>query len=147
MLAKSQKSDIVDIVVYWKFHDYVEGGQNPIDNWYTNDLSDAGRFAFDALLKEKSKTANHLEWGLKPLKGEARKLHIWELKFKADSREYRVLVILRAAKESVLLVGCYHKGEVYAPPNALDTAIKRAKALREKKPGVTTSERQVKFDR
>ncbi len=145
MLAKSQKSDIVDKVV-WTFHDYVEGGQNPIENWYENELSDAGKFGFDALLKDRAKTRNHLEWGLKPLKGEARTLHIWELKFLADGRQYRVLGVFRAAKQAVLLVGCYHKGKVYTPPDALDTAIKRAKALRDQKQGVGTSERKIKFD-
>jgi hypothetical protein len=77
MLEKSQKSDIVEKVAKWTFHDYVEGGQNPVQNWYDNDLSDFGRFAFDALLKDRAKTRSHLEWGIKPLKGEARKLHIW----------------------------------------------------------------------
>jgi hypothetical protein len=146
MLAKSQKSDIVNVVVRWSFHDYVEGGQNPIKNWYDNNLTDAGRFGFDALLKDRAKTANHLEWGLKPLQGEAKKVHIWELKFLADGKQYRVLGVFRAAKQAVLLVGCYHKGKVYTPPNALDTAVERAKALRDKKTGVTTSERKIKID-
>lgn len=147
MVAKSQKCDIVETVSPpWTFKDYTEGGQNPIENWYENDLSDVGKFAFDALLKDRAKTSNHLEWGLKPLQGKARKLHIWELKFIAEARQHRVLVVLGAAKEAVLLIGCYHKGKVYTPPNALDTAVQRAKALRDKKPGIATIERKVKSD-
>src|SRR5579863_9024034 len=134
---------MVETRVAWAFHDYTERGQNPIESWYRDDLSDAGRFGFDALLKDRAKTANHLEWGLKPLKGEARKLHIWEVKFVADGRQYRVLGIFRPGKQAVLLIGCYHKGKVYTPPNALDTAVERAKALRDKKPGVSTLERKT----
>lgn len=144
MLAKSQKGDIVNIVV-WTFHDYVEGGNDPIQDWYDNDLSDAGKFGFDGLLKNSAKTKSELGWsGFKYPKGELRKEKIWQIAFVADGKQYRVLGVFRPARQAVLLIGCYHKGKVYTPPDALDTAVKRAKALREGRAG--TRERKIKFD-
>jgi len=137
----------VNIAVYWTFHDYVEGGQNPIGEWYTNDLSDAGRFGFDAALKNAARTKSELGWsGFKYLQGEPSKEKIWQLDFRADGRQYRLLGVFRPGRQAVLLIGCYHKGKVYTPPNAFDSAIKRAKAIREKKTGVTTSERKIRLD-
>ena len=138
----------MNIVVHWSLHDYSEGSNSPIQDWYVSDLSDAGKFAFDALLKNTAKTENHLEWsGFKYPKGDLRKQRIWQLAFGADGRQYRLLGIFGSSfrKQAVLLIGCYHKGTIYTPPNALETAIKRAKALREGRAG--TSERKIKFDR
>ena len=135
----------MNIEVYWSFHDFVEGGQNPIADWYRQDLLDGGKFGFDALLKSSAKTKSELQWsGFKYLKGELRNEKIWQIAFVADSKQYRVLGVFKPARQAVLLVGCYHKGKIYTPQNALDTVIKRAKALREKKAGI--SERKIKFD-
>jgi hypothetical protein len=145
MLAKSQKSDIVDIVVNWMFFDYIESGKSPIQVWYDNVLLDGGRFGFDGLLKNSAKTKSELGWsGFKYLKGEARKEKIWQIAFVADGRQYRLLGVFRPARKTVLLIGCYHKGKVYTPPDALDTAVKRARALREGR--ACTLERKIKFD-
>jgi hypothetical protein len=145
MLEKSYKSDIIMPAIYWSFSDYVEGGHNPVEHWHCNELSDLGRFGFNALLKNTAKTESHLQWpGFKHLKGEPKKHHIWQLDFFADGRQYRVLGVFRPGRQAVLLVGCYHKGQVYTPPNALDTACKRAKALRENKGG--TRGRTIRFD-
>jgi hypothetical protein len=137
----------VENKIKWKFFDFVEGGQNPIENWYANDLSDEGRFKFDSLIKDSAKIENHQHWGYKPLQGEAKKEHIWELKFIADDKQHRVMGIFHGEKQAVLLIGCVHKGKVYTPPNAIETAITRAKAVRGKKQGVTLSERKIKSDR
>ncbi|MGD0599277.1 MAG: hypothetical protein ABR988_05610 [Terriglobales bacterium] len=132
--------------VYWSFADYVEGGRNPIADWYANDLSDDGRMQFDALLKNTGKIESHVQWsGFKFPKGELRKHRIWQLDFLADGRQYRVLGVFGSIRrQAVLLVGCYHKGKVYTPPDAFDTACKRAKALSEKR--AATSERKIKFN-
>jgi hypothetical protein len=134
------------MVFYWSFHDYVEGGQNPIEDWYINDLSDGGRFAFDALLKNTAKIESHLQWGgFKFLKGDPKKYHIWQLDFIADGRQYRALGVFGSLRrQAVLLMGCYHKGKVYTPPNAIDTACKRARKLDHKKAG--PRERKIKID-
>lgn len=110
----------------------VESGANRIENWYQNELSQEGKDSFDALLKNTSKIQNHLDWGgFKFLKGEARKERIWQLDFRADKRQYRVLGVFEPGKRAILLVGCFHKGAVYTPPDAIETGCKRAKALRE----------------
>jgi len=145
MLAKSQRSDIVGIVVHWTFYDYVEGDRNPIQDWYENELSDGGRFGFDGLLKNSAKTRSELQWsGFKYPKGELRKEKIWQIAFVADGKQYRLLGVFQAARRAFLLIGFYHKGKIYTPPNAFDTAIRRAKALREGRAG--TRERKIKFD-
>lgn len=145
MVALSYKSDIIKPVLYWTFYDYVEGGQNPIENWYRNDLLDNGRFGFDAALKNAAKTKSELQWGgFKYLQGDQKKEKVWQLDFFADGRQYRMLGVFRPGRQAVLLIGCYHKGKIYTPQNALDGAIKRAKSLREGQ--ATTRERKIKLD-
>jgi hypothetical protein len=47
-------------------------------------------------------------------------------------------------KKAVLILGCYHKGDFYTPGEALETARKRAKTLREGK--AELYERKIKSD-
>jgi hypothetical protein len=133
-------------VVHWSFHDYVQGFKNPVEEWYSKSLSDAGRFQLDSLLKNVATTEQHIQWvGFKYLKGEPRTERIWQLDFLADGRQYRALGVFGSIRrQAVLLVGCYHKGKTYTPPDALDTAVKRAKNLREGR--ATTRERKIKID-
>ena len=129
----------------WSFWDYVEGRANRIEEWYQNDLSQEGRDAFDALLKNTAKTENHLQWGkFKHLQGELKREGIWQLDFKADRRQYRLLGVFRPGKTAVILLGCFHKGDRYTPENALETAVRRAKELREGR--ATVNERKIKND-
>lgn len=131
--------------LYWSFFDLVEGGANRIEDWYQNELSQEGRDSFEALLKNTRKIQNHLQWGgFKYLKGEARDDRVWQLDFRADKRQYRLLGVFESQRRVVLLLGCYHKGSVYTPQEAIGTACKRAKALREGR--ATTYERKVKGD-
>lgn len=120
--------------VKWRFFDWVQGGVNPIEEWYETDLSETGRLLFDSLLKMNRKTDLPIHWlGFKRfLQGKLRKERIWELEFRADGRAYRVLGVFGTLrKEAVIIIGCYHKGSVYTPTEALDTAYKRARALSE----------------
>jgi hypothetical protein len=128
----------------WSFFDYVEGDRNVIEDWYQG-LLEEGRITFDTLLKNTRKIANHLEWGgFKYLKGKPKKERIWQLDFIADKRQYRVLGIFSGVqKQAVLILGCYHKGDVYTPKNALGTACKHAKKFREGKAG--TRERKIEI--
>ncbi|MFI5117639.1 MAG: hypothetical protein ACHP8B_13190, partial [Terriglobales bacterium] len=100
---------------FWSFFDYVEGDWNPIEEWYQKELLEEGKAVFDALLKNTHKTENHLHWGgFKYLKGEPKKERIWQLDFVADKRQYRLLGVFSSIrKQAVLMVGCYHKGDVY----------------------------------
>lgn len=127
---------------FWSFADYVEGRQNPIENWYSGELSEDARFQFDSLVKNTAKIENHLQWGgFKFLSGKPKKYSIWQLDFIADRRQYRVLGIFQPGRRAVLLEGCYHKGKIYTPQGALETACKRAKNLMEKR--ATTVGRKI----
>lgn len=123
----------------------MEGAGNRIQTWYQEELSPEGQENFEALLKNTSKIENHLQWGgFKLLKGEPRRERIWQLDFIADKKQYRLLGVFRPGRQAVLVVGCYHKGKVYTPKDAIETACKRAKALREGR--ATIVERPIRHD-
>lgn len=86
---------------------------------------------FHSTLKEARKRQNHLEWlsFKRFLKGKYEQESLWELQFKANRREYRLICRFDGAKRAVIFCGCYHKGSVYTPKEALDTALRRAKDL------------------
>jgi hypothetical protein len=130
---------------YWSFFDYVDGGVNRIEEWYLH-LSSEGKDTFDTLLKNTRKIENHLQWGgFKYLKGKPSEERIWQLDFRADKRQYRLLGVFGSiTKQAVLILGCYHKGDVYTPREALVTACKRAKAFREGRAAI--HERKIKND-
>ena len=129
----------------WSFFDYVVGEGNPIEDWY-QELSEQGKFAFDFLLKNQQKIESHLNWtGFKFMKGKLKDEKIWQMDFIADKRQYRVLGVFGTIRRSaVLILGCYHKGDTYTPQDALETAYKRAKALREGR--AQEHERKIKSD-
>lgn len=132
-------------VVHWSFHDYVEGGKNRVEDWYMNTLSDEGRFMFNSVLKNASTTKNHREWGgFKPLKGDPKKHAIWEIKFTADRRAYRIMGVFDGQKKAVLLLGCFHKQRVYTPTGAIEIVCERARQLQKRE--AQTSERKIKSD-
>lgn len=129
----------------WSFYDYVEGGTNRIEEWYTG-LSQEAKDSFDALLKNTRKIENHLHWGgFKFLRGEAKNERLWQLDFIADKRQYRVIGVFGLGrKRAALILGCYHKGPNYTPRDAICIACQRAKSLREGKGG--TNERTITED-
>lgn len=133
------------VPLLWSFFDYGDSGVNRIELWY-QELSQEAKDGFDALLKNTHKIPNHLHWGaFKLLRGEPSKERIWQLDFIADKRQYRLLGVFGSVrKQAVLILGCYHKGESYTPKEALETACKRARALREKR--ATTYGRKIKDD-
>jgi hypothetical protein len=131
----------------WVFCDWVQGDTNPIDVWVRKELSDGAREILNSLLKTNRKTQDFVKWvGFKRfMQGELRKEKVFEIEFYADKRAYRVLMMTgEARKHAVILMGCYHKGKVYDPPDALNTAYKRAKELRSGRAG--THERTIEED-
>lgn len=130
---------------YWTFWDYVEGTSTPIEDWYQR-LSEDAKLLFQATLKNIRKTEIPTQWGgFRLLKGKVKGERIWELKFFADKRQYRILVKFgETRKKVVLLMGCYHKQGNYTPTDALGTALKRAKALKEGRGGLR--ERKIATD-
>ena len=110
----------------WTFWDYVSpSGNNMIEEWRVRDLSDEGKLMFSKLLKNIRNTENHLNWvGFRKFI-RLGKDKVWELEFFSDGRQYRVLGDFAGEKRAVLLIGCYHKGRVYTPADALDQALRR----------------------
>lgn len=134
----------------WKFFDYSTANGNPIEDWY-QELSDEAKFTFDSLLKNIQKVQLFKDWCVykKHLKGELQQYNIFELGFKADRRQHRVLAIFGEERRQVIfLIGCYHKEKRYTPSNALKTAGQRAKDIREmqQRGEAILNERKIKFD-
>jgi phage-related protein len=132
----------------WTFRDFqFSEDSNPIEDWYKS-LSEEGRSEFDTLLKVNQKTDSPIQWiGFKRfLKGKKfERERIWELEFRADKRQYRVLGRFgQIRKQAIILLGCYHKGTVYTPADALEQAYKRAKLLAEGR--ALTCDRPIRED-
>jgi hypothetical protein len=116
----------------WRFWDYGTQEANLFDEWYCS-VSPFARDLIDGILKNCLKVADHQQWLAfkRFLTGKYKSEKIWELRFKADRREYRILGIFGPQrKEAILLMGCYHKDGNYTPPSALDVAHDRAKAVK-----------------
>jgi hypothetical protein len=115
----------------WSFFDfgYLSGGK-PIETWYEAEISDRARFSFDGLVKNNEKIANHVYWsGLdKHMHGELKGKGVWQWRISGELA-YRMLGAFWGQKRAVFLMGYYHKGDVYTPPNALTTALDRKKML------------------
>jgi Phage derived protein Gp49-like (DUF891) len=128
----------------WRIFDWTSGA-NPIEEWRSG-LSDDARGMFDGLLKDNRKIENPMNWlGYKRhMKGKLATERIFEFKFLADKRPYRVLCKCgEHRKHLIILIGCYHKGS-YFPQNALDTAVSRSRAIGTK--GVVLHEREISND-
>jgi len=114
----------------WMFKDYVHpNGNNPVRKWYTKELSTQEQANMDALLGILGRTEI---WGLrdyKPLQGAQKGLG--EIRWKGDQRRQLRLIGFfgPAPRQFTLLVGCNHKGTVYDPANALETAATLFKRL------------------
>lgn len=130
----------------WTFLDYVDGASDPIEDWYQN-LSDEAQELFHSVLKNISKTEIPTQWVVWKgfLEGKLKEEKIFELYFRADRRQYRILGKFGdKRKQVILLIGCYHKEGNYTPTDALETAYKRAKSL--KQGGGGLRERKIRTD-
>jgi hypothetical protein len=117
----------------WLFFDYGDD----IESWYLG-LSEEGRDVLDAMLKANSKADTPQQWtGCKMLQGEPKEPGIWEWRFFADDRQQRLLGIFgERRKTAIFLIGCSHKQGVYQPAECMDTAIRRAKEVRNGRTGL-----------
>ena len=116
-------------MILWKFKSYVsESGRNDVQQ--TIDRYDPyGRQSFAravAHLAVSLKSQWHEPHG-KKLKNED---PIYEIRYKAFKRQERALGYFEDSSGSfVVVLVCYHKGRVYKPPKAFDTAHKRIKEV------------------
>ena len=133
-------------LINWAFEDFVyPNGNNPVESWCEQQTEEVQE-TLNSALKNMAGTDNHLDWitwrGY--LRGSAKKQKIWEIGFFAEGRQHRILGVFSGSKVVILLGGCYHKGKVYEPHDAIETAIKRATALKEGR--ATTNARQIDSD-
>ena len=125
----------------WRFFDYESlppSKRNPIEDFYRKELSESARMLFDNILKDSGKTGDFRHWVAfkRFLKGEAKGERLFELEFSADKRAYRAICRQSDGRRIVILALCYHKQKVYTPANAIESAVKRSRALREGKAGL-----------
>jgi hypothetical protein len=114
----------------WSFFDFGYSAEsNPIEGWYQRQLSDRGRLTLDALLKDNQKIANPHDWQMskKHMQGILKGHQVWQWTIRAEIA-YRLLGIFgTGVKRAIFLIGYYHKGDIYTPTDALQTALKRKK--------------------
>lgn len=131
----------------WTFCDYSTGAGNPIKDWVAG-LSEDAENTFWSVLKNNRKVQNPIHWTqLRYLQGDAKKHRLWELRFRADDKAYRVIGFFSEdrRKTAILLIGCFHKQTVYDPSDAIRTAITRKGHL--EKGEATAIERPISTDR
>lgn len=112
----------------WRFYDFVQpDGSNPIADWFGQ--HEEALDEFKKMLKDCVKADDHRRWGTKPLSGK-KYSGMFEFRFFCENRQHRVIARFGPGRKVVvLLAGCYHKGKVYTPANALDTALDRHKMI------------------
>ncbi len=100
-------------------------GNNKIADWYEG-LSIEERADADEFIKDMRKTADWKMPSYRPkLTGHK---GIGELRWTSEKKEHRLVGFLKGGS-FYALIGCTHKGKVYDPPDALDTADKRKKDI------------------
>ena len=113
----------------WQFSDYAG-----FEEWY-QELSEEGQDTFDSVLKTNGNTPIPKHWNSsKMLQGEYKQEGLWEWCFFADGCQQRVIGVFgEKRKEAIFLLGCTHKQRIYQPAECLNTALKRAKEVRQGK--------------
>src|SRR5437667_874839 len=104
-------------------------GNNKIADWYEQ-LSTQERADADEFIKGMRKTQ---EWALPNYRPKlAGYKGLGELRWTSEKKEQRLIGYLKDGA-FFALVGCTHKQRVYSPPDALDTAKKRMKEIKDGK--------------
>lgn len=119
----------------WSFPSYVtESGRDVAVEWDAGQTFEA-ELAFTAMVKDSMKISDHRNWSAwrHPMTGKAGKAGVVELGFKVGKFPYRALCIFNGKKCIVLLCVAYHKGSVWTPADAVETARKRAEEVSAKK--------------
>lgn len=134
--------NVIALAKEWTFLDYADD----IEVWHL-ELSEEGQDLFNSILKTNSKISDPRNWtSCKLLHGACRNERIWEWVFFSNDAQQRLLGVQHPTlkRTAVFLIGCSHKQRIYKPLNCLDTAVQRAKKL--KQGGLQLSERKIKSD-
>ena len=115
----------------WTFMSYeTELGKDVIRDWDVTRTFEAEE-SFWAAIRNSRKINDYRQWPCwhHRMSGEAGGYGLVELRFPADKRQYRVIARFSGKRCLVLLCICYHKGSIWTPTSAIQTATQRAKAL------------------
>lgn len=116
------------VVPLWKLYQYQSaGGRKAIEDW-RKDLTVGPRVDMDSFLNTMAKKDEWEYPDIGPLKGKKYK-GLTELRWRSGNVPHRILGYKKADHEYIMLIGCTHNKKKYRPPEALDTALGRAKKL------------------
>lgn len=120
----------------WQFMDYISpSGKNMITDWYAG-LSYQEQADFDTLMSILVKTQQWREPAFKRLQGRPY-AGLGELRFKSERKQHRVIGFHGLGpRQFTLLIGGTHKQNIYNPPHALDTAVRRKREVESGAAGV-----------
>ncbi|HXK28007.1 MAG TPA: hypothetical protein VJ646_07115 [Candidatus Binatia bacterium] len=116
-------------MIIWRFRCFVSAnGRNVISHWY-EDLSPKEQADFDAEIEIWRKQVEWDSRDFERLKGQKYK-SLFEHKFKSCGKQHRILGCFGPEpRQYTFLLGCTHKGKIYDPPEAFDTALRRKSQL------------------
>lgn len=108
--------------------DYVsEAGTNQVKRWSKKTLTDQERSDMETLL---SVLAKQKQWQMPDFKTLSNMQGLGEIRWRSPQRTPLRLIGMRGeGAQYILLIGCSHKGTVYTPADALETALKRKRSL------------------
>ena len=128
------------IIMIVRIKDFVSSdGKNYIKEWYRKKLTMEYQFKLDRLIDILSKKKP--PWDPRDYKTlSGKQAVLGEIRLRANP-PIRIAGIFRENRsEFVLLIGFTHKGKIYTPPEALDTALARKKLLESNKGGTVDHE-------
>lgn len=109
-------------------------GRNVIADWPARLLRQE-QSDFMALIQILAKTRQWKDPAFKYLKSQYQGMG--EIRFTSERKEHRVIgFVWPSPQQFTMLIGCFHKQQVYTPANALDTALQRKRFLEQGKGSV-----------
>jgi hypothetical protein len=113
----------------WTFVEYVSGrGLGTVTAWLAEG-SVTRRAEFHTRLRFLAPIRNRLDWedsSFRKMRRAAGRAGLYEIRWKADSTQWRVLGFFRdGQREFVMVMGCSHKQQIYTPRDAIEKAIDR----------------------
>ena len=102
--------------------------RNAIKNWF-DDISVQAQADFVTLISQLEVLKDWAMPEFRLLRGKNFK-DLGELRFKTEKKQHRIIGFASKEDEYILLIGCFHKDNVYNPRDALETAIKRKRLVK-----------------
>lgn len=116
------------VVPVWKLYQYQSASERKAIVDFRKDLTVGPRADLDSFLNTivKKKEWDYPDIG--PLRGK-KYSGLTELRWSSGNVPHRIFGYKKADHEYVMLIGCTHNKRKYRPPDAMDTAVERAKKI------------------